>query len=175
MAEGITPRQLVKLQTLWGHHYRLAAEPGQGGNAAASRADRLAWLSETTGRAVASAKELTNPEAEKAIRELMKRLPEHLRGRRRRMSGQRARELGTAGRRGATGTASLPGAAELAAIEELKAALGWDNVKFDAWLRSRYSPVRGVVRTLADANRVRWALKAILKRQQNLSETDKVA
>ncbi|MGO9643004.1 MAG: hypothetical protein ACLP1Y_17060 [Candidatus Acidiferrales bacterium] len=166
MPPGITPRQLKKLQTLWGHHWRLSTDIPLCGNPAASREGRIAWLSESLGRAIATSKELTKAEAAKAIQALMMQLPEHLRGRKRRMSGQRAHELGTAGRRGvAAASTALPGAQELAAIESLKAQLGWDNVRFDAWLRSRYSPVRGMVRTLADANRVRWALKAIVKRQ----------
>jgi hypothetical protein len=165
MAPGISPGQLKKLQTLWGHYWRWKVELTPPYDTLAKREARIAWLAATIGRSLDSSKGLTKAEAALAIRELMKLLPEHLRGPKRRMSGQRARELGTAGRRGAAQqSAALPGKLELQAIEDLKAQLGWDNVRFDAWLRSRYSPVRGMVRTLADANRVRWALKAILKR-----------
>jgi len=170
MAPGISPGQLKKLQTLWGIAWNAGTASATVAGVStvagdASRIVRIEWLRGLTKRAIQSSKELTRAEATKAIQAVMKMVPEQFRGPKRRMSGQRARELGTAGRRGAAQqSTALPGKLELQAIEELKAQLGWDNTRFDAWLRSRYSPVRGMVRTLADANRVRWALKAILKR-----------
>jgi hypothetical protein len=50
-------------------------------------------------------------------------------------------------------------------LDRLLGRLGWTRERLDAFLRSRKSPVRsGAIRTLAEANRVIWALKRMLRR-----------
>jgi hypothetical protein len=59
----------------------------------------------------------------------------------------------------------LVDAATLALLDRLLGRLGWTRERLDAFLRSRKSPVRsGAIRTLAEANRVIWALKRMLRR-----------
>jgi len=163
MAEAcITPRQLRRLQTLWGIFCRQLGlgRPGD------TREARLAWVGGQIGRQISSCKDLSRAEAERAIDALQACLPPEL-VKHRRLGRGEARALGTAGRRqGASKVARPAGPEELRHIEELLAKLGWDNRRLEAFLRSRSGPLRGraVIRTLADANRVRWALKALLKR-----------
>jgi hypothetical protein len=163
---AITKLQVVRLQTLWGLLCRRTSIQND-------RAARLAWVSGVIGRAVASFKELSPPEAERAMGALEAQLPAelvtHARPRRR-----RAHELGTAGRRGCqNGSIALPDAKGWARLSSAIAALGWTREKLDAFLRSPSSPTRGrAIRTLADLNRVHWALKSMLK---NSAETDQNA
>jgi len=163
MAVAITKLQVVRLQTLWGLLCRRTAIQND-------RAARLAWVSGLVGRAVASFNELSPSEAERAIGALEAQLPSelvtHARPRRR-----RAHELGTAGRRGLqNGSIALPDAKGWARLSSAIAALGWTRERLDAFLRSPSSPTHGrAIRTLADLNRVHWALKSMLK---NRSEID---
>jgi hypothetical protein len=61
---------------------------------------------------------------------------------------------------------SIATAEDLAPIDEMRQRLGWSREAFDAWLRSPSSPLKTstALRTLADCNRVRWALKSMLKK-----------
>ena len=64
-------------------------------------------------------------------------------------------------------TPQLASAFDLGNIEKYYGRLGWDRETFDRWLRSPRSPLgrhsRPQIRTVAQANRVRWALKKMLK------------
>jgi hypothetical protein len=170
MAEAaVTPRQMRRLQTLWGLFCRQLGlgRPGD------TREARLAWVGGQVGRQISSCSDLSRGEAERAIDALQASLPPEL-VRRRRPGRREARELGTAGRRGiASGIARPAGAKEISQISQLLARLGWDNARLAAFLRSRSGPLRGraMIRTLADANRVRWALKALLKRSDAKAES----
>jgi hypothetical protein len=175
MNNSISAAQLKKLQTLWGHWWKLhwAEESGVANDVDHSRAARLRYLSDCLKRPIASAKELSRDEAEGAIKGLAAALPNHLNTKKKRLSRDRAQELGTAGRKGvkATGPESLVGEDEIRHIQDLLEQLGWNRARLDEFLRSRYSPLGrgGQIRTVANANRVRWALKRILERQKKAS------
>ena len=170
MAERpISRRQLVRIQTLWA---LLCRQQGLG-KPSGTRGARLAWLGGTLGRQVASTKELTLAEATASIDALQKCLPPELLRRRARPGARRAMAMGRAGRRDFSRDAGrgsrvieLPGPAELELLATLRAELGLDDARFAAFLRSRKGPLGGRERieTLADANRIIWALKGILRR-----------
>jgi hypothetical protein len=170
MADSITPAQLKKLQTLWGVHWRLnvqfAARPEDD-----PRAMRMAWLAANVGRAISSSKDLTMLEAERTILALVKLVPAQFNIEKKRIGRQRAQELGTAGRRGKKSASSVEvfaGPEELKHIYNLMQRIGWDRARLDEFLRGPRGPLLGRthIRTLADANRVRWALKGILRSMQ---------
>lgn len=160
----ISKAQLVKLQTLWGQ--RATAEGGCATQAEA-RERRLAWASELMGRELRSFNELTRKEAAKAIDQLAGGSP---------ASTQADQARGTEGRkakaapmnRGATRSVTMAGAEDLARIQDALSRLGWDQARFEAWLRSPTSPLgrraNPQIRTVGEANRVWWALKRLLKR-----------
>lgn len=165
----ITPAQLKRLQTEWGQYARRTLLAGD------EREERLKWASGAIGRRVASFSDLTFGEAKRLIRALngMLGIPE----KRRIRSAERAHAAGTEGRRGSESTSvTLVSAEDLADIYEMIARLGWDQARFEAWLRSSSSPLAKkfdgarvppsdpTIRTLYQANRVRWALKGMLKR-----------
>jgi hypothetical protein len=163
---AITPAQLAALQTLysqWQARTITGSDP---------RSVRLAWASETLGRKVASFKELTGLEAFRLINALKVSLGQATndRPRRRRIrSRDAAQAAATAGRRGVQASVVyMVSADDLARIENAIARLGWTHDRFDAWLRSSSSPFASKsdpqIRTLADANRVWWGLKSLLKK-----------
>ncbi len=166
----ITPRQLRRLQTLWG---LLAAKEGLDPK---SREPRLAWCGAALGHYVESFKLLTAADARALIDKMQACLPPELIQRRRR-SRERARAAGTEGRRLAPGRssrapASLPDAQTLDLVRRERDALGWSQERLEAFLRSRTSPTRGRAPvTLADWNRVLWALRGIHRRQAKATLT----
>lgn len=168
MTDGISPAQLKKLQTLWGIAWDLGTISISGADLPAGsfnpRVARMCFLTRLAKREITTSKDLTRLEAEAAIHELMKIVPEKFRGSKRRLSGSAAQTLGS--RDG--GKDQLADRVILGHIADLKARLGWDNQRFEAFLRSPKSPLRGrtQIRTLADAKAVRWALNAIAKRME---------
>jgi hypothetical protein len=64
-------------------------------------------------------------------------------------------------------TPQLASVFDLENIERYYHRLGWDRDTFDRWLRSPRSPLgrhsQPRIRTVAQANRVRWALKKMLQ------------
>jgi hypothetical protein len=166
IAETLSAAQLVKLQTLWNVWW---STHRIGGSAVDKRTERLGRLTGIVGRSISSAKELTRAEAERAIGVLASEVPAQFNTRKKRPSRRQAQELGTAGRRGReVDSTQLAGQRELGHIEDLLTQLGWDQARFDGWMRSMHSPLghRSEVRTLADANQVRWGLKRLLRRQR---------
>ncbi|MGC1188368.1 MAG: hypothetical protein WA871_13355 [Candidatus Acidiferrales bacterium] len=158
----ITKLQVVRLQTLWSLLCRRTAIQND-------RAARLAWVSGLVDRAVASFKELSQTEAERAMGALEAQLPTEL-VTHARPGRRRAHEIGTAGRRGRQSSAiALPDAKSWDRLSNAMGALGWTREKLDAFLRSPFSPTHGhAIRTLADLNRVHWALKKMLKRRAEI-------
>ncbi len=87
----------------------------------------------------------------------------------RRPSRETARAYGTAGRKSAQKSAEvrMADAGTLQLLANLCTALGWGRERLDTFLRSPKSPVRsGAIRTLAEANRVIWVLKGMLRRRE---------
>jgi hypothetical protein len=152
---------MARLQTLYG---QLCAHTQQGRD----RAARIAWASELVRRPVASFSDLTQAEARSLIDTLQAQLGvQH--PTQKRMRREAADRHGRDGRRDGRDLKSTPelvGADDLATIEDYYARLGWTRDRFDAWLRSPHSPLKKSnpeIRTKAEANRVRWALKGMLQ------------
>jgi hypothetical protein len=169
MPNALQPGQLVALQTLWSQYARRSLDVPS----ADDRAARLDWAAKNVGRKIASFKDLSKHEARSLI-DLLKTANGQQPGKTRKR-GDDARRAGVEGRKGGEQFApQLVSADDLATIESFFSRLGWDRVRFDAWLRSIHSPlarkVNGTriapsdaqIKTARDANRVRWALKGML-------------
>jgi hypothetical protein len=159
---NLSSSQLRRLQTLWGLFCR------QSNLDATVREVRLSWASGAIGRQVYSFRELTAAEAATAIDALQKHLPAELVTRKR--PARRAAHLyGTAGRRGRNEKeVRMVDADTLRLLDALVGKLGWSRERFEAFLKSKSSPVRsGSIHTLAEANRCLWAIKGMLRRAKS--------
>jgi hypothetical protein len=162
----ITQRQLGRLQTLYGQFARHEI-----GVDAASRDERIAWASARLRKPLSSFKDLTFEDAGWLIDQLQTHLGVKAPAKpHNRLDRDQARRAGLDGRKDGQEFASAPqmaSAADLATIEDYYSRLGWGRAQFDAWLRSPRSPLKHkaapTIATLADANRVRWALKGMLQ------------
>src|SRR5882724_12593840 len=131
----ITPKQMRRLQTLWG---LLCARMGEDAKA---RAPRLAWVSTKIGREIQSFNALTLNEAKLGIREMQKLLPAD---QVKRANRGAAKAYGTAGRKGfASKEIRLADAQTWALLDRLLAQLGWSRERLDAFIRSAKSPTQG--------------------------------
>lgn len=166
-SNSATRDQIVALQTLysqWANHNIPGGDP---------RSARLRWASEIIGRQIGSFSDLTREEGRVLIDTLKglngQPFSERPHPWRRVRSRERAHAAGTAGRRGEhSDLIQMAGPDDFARIDQALARLGWTNDRYEAWLRSGSSPLTeataGNVRTVAQANKVWWALKAILRR-----------
>jgi hypothetical protein len=160
--------QIKALQTLCGQWQKHALDAGDD-----PRAARLAWASVNTGRDISSFSDLTRDEARLLI-DLMKGSLGQPIGKqpqpwRRINSRERAQAAGTAGRKDKTVSfIQMASPDDLARVNELVRRLAWTQEQFNAWLKSPRSPLgstdKAVIRTAAQANRIYWALKAMLVR-----------
>ena len=165
---AITREQLTALQALYS---RWAGHTQDGiGNA---RAERLRWASEATGRAIQSFSELTRDEARGLIDSLKGSMGQPLNEKpdpwRPITSRERSAAAGTAGRRRSKSSLiQMAGPDDFARIDEALIRLGWPRDRYEAWLNSQRSPLAGrsstTLHTVAEVNRVWWALKSMLKR-----------
>lgn len=132
------------------------------------RDQRLAWASGILGRTVDSFSALRSDEAATLIDTMKKALGQNITPARRGPDRDQALAYGTAGRRGnSSNEIRLVDSATLELIDRLLAQLGWTQQRFDSFLRSQSSPVRsGAIRTLAEANKVIWALKNMIRRER---------
>jgi len=161
----ITKGQLKRLQVLYSQLARHTLDAGP------SREARLTWAAQLLGHAVASFSNLTPDDARVLIDSAQGVLGVRAATTpRKRLSRDEAHRAGTDGRRDEaeySTTPQLASADDLATIENYYGRLGWNRAQFDGWLRSRYSPLKHkakpAIRTMADANRVRWALKGMLQ------------
>lgn len=168
MFNSATAEQIKALQTLYAQWARHAFEEGSD-----PRAVRLAWASKNAGREISSFSALTRDEARSLI-DLLKgsmrqRLGEHPQPWRRVISRERAQAAGTAGRRSAAPPfIQMASPDDLARIDELIVRLEWTREQFNAWLKSPRSPLsstdQATIQNAAQANRIYWALKAMLVR-----------
>ena len=167
MAEPtITRDQIRRLQTLWGQYARREMSN-------VSRADRLVWASEQCKRTILSFNDLTLREASMLINILQGAMgiaetnpaARQRRYRSRIKDRDQAHAAGTEGRRGDVRKVSFATAEDLAMIDTRLGEMGWSRVRLDAFLASPSSPLgrrsNPQIRTLADVNRVLWALKRI--------------
>jgi hypothetical protein len=161
----ISAEQLKKLQTLYS---QFAARSGDARTR--TREERLLWASIVCNRDVASFGELTRKEAKKCIDTLQQ-------------AGAKAPDS-PAQHNGTAEAVPLQGSSEPdtteppsedgeansgLAMDQERARLGWSVEMFASWLRSPRSPLgnrsQPQIRTVAEANRVRWALMRMLKRR----------
>jgi hypothetical protein len=161
---SISAEQLKRLQTLWSQYARKTGDV-----IGSQREERLSWASQAIERRIESFNDLSSHEAKTLIDVLQAPMgipeTEPAKGIR---SRHRAHAAGTEGRKAKPGNEiTLVSANELTLIDELKQKLGWDQARFDAWLRSPSSPGLSSypqIRTLAEANRVIWAMKKMVRR-----------
>ncbi|MFL6313715.1 MAG: hypothetical protein ACJ71W_16580 [Terriglobales bacterium] len=171
-----SPAQLTALHSL----FRLYA-PRFLGTARIERKERIAWAADRVGRPLASFSELHADEAARLI-DLMKgvlgqkitapsRSAAHSKWQR--PDRDQAQAYGTAGRRSSrSNERTIVDAPTLALVDRLRAKLGWNQARLDAFLHSKNSPVSGgVIRTLQDANGVIWAMRQMLRRAETRSCT----
>ena len=166
--EPATREQVVALFALYAR--RQARVPGEPRD---PRGARMKWASESVGREIASFADLTADEVRELIDGLKVSLVQpggerpdpwrHIRSR------ERARAAGTAGRADEDlRFVQLANADDFARSHEALRRLGWSRERFAAWLASSSSPLPSKkveeIRTLAEVNRVWWALKAMLRR-----------
>jgi hypothetical protein len=157
--EKLWRQQIVRLHTLWGVFCR------ESNLDAKDRAARLGWTADAIGRQITSFGELTADEANLVIDAIQKLLPPELL-KRKRPSRRLAQAYGTAGRRGREDAEiRLVDAETWRLIDLLLARIGWTREQLAAFCHSAKSPVRsGRIATLAEANKVIWSLKAMLRR-----------
>jgi hypothetical protein len=163
-SSSISLQQLKRLQTLYSQFAREAPDPR-----IRTRQERLLWASFVVGHPVTSFSELSQDEANTAIAQLEKTAPRKKR-RAKPMSREAAERHAKDGRWDGEKFSAAPQIAsefDLANIAKYYARLGWDRDTFDRWLRSPRSPLgrrsQPKIVTVAQANRVRWALKKMLQ------------
>jgi hypothetical protein len=134
----------------------------------ADREERLRWAGQNIGRTVSSFKELSSAEAAHLI-DLLKGAMGQYSPPRPRPSRERAHDMGTAGRRSAARDLLVMASQDdLALLQRDLDELGWDQARLTAFLAAPSSPLKhgSAIRTLADVNKVHWALKNILARER---------
>ena len=163
--------QLRRLQTLWGQYARREM---WGDN---SRDQRLRWASEQAKREISSFNDLTLSEASDLINLLQGELgiaetSSSVRPRRYRSrikDRDQAQAAGTEGRHGSRDKLTIASAEDLGMIDAQLSLMDWTRSRLDALLRSPSSPLgrrsNPTLRTLADVNRVLWALRGIAKQK----------
>ncbi len=160
--------QVIILHTLYSAWERHTVQASRD-----SRSERLAWASENVGRPVSSFAELTRDEARQLVDRLKGSMEqpvgEAARPWRRIRSRERAHAAGTAGRRDRSSSViQMASPDDIARIDEAVRRLGWSRDQYENWLKSKRSPInskdQALIRTVTEANRVWWALKAMLRR-----------
>ena len=161
----ITKAQLARLQTCYAQMgSRIVGFEN-------TREARLQWASAVLHRDVTSFSALTLDQAriliDAAQGELGGRAPLKSKPQRA-QTAEAARRAGLDGRKFDTEFAAQPEMVSAELVERIQSyyqRLGWGAPQFNAWLSSRSSPLRGrhSVRTTAEANKVLWALKGMLK------------
>jgi hypothetical protein len=157
---NISPAALRRLQVLYGQFEAHTLDVDRG------REARLAWASAQCGRTVATFSDLNEIEGKRLIDTLQGILGVKAPSKtpRRRMSRRAAENAGTSGRRDQKhGDIVMASAVDLQRIQDDLTRLGWDQARLEAFLRSSRSPLKGrqQILTLADSNKVHWALKHI--------------
>jgi hypothetical protein len=166
VTSAISPRQLRTLQTLFGLYARRSLDAADGN----LRAERLAWASQNVGRTLASLNELHGDEAARLIDMLKQAVGQEVKPAwRRPRDREAALAAGTHGRRNRPVKVEMMAAPEdVEEVHQLRERVGMTREQFQTWLMSRSSPIRGrgktELRTISDCNRVRWALKAMMRR-----------
>jgi hypothetical protein len=173
-AAEISRDQLKRLQTLWSQYARREMWEDS------SRARRIAWASSVTKRELSSFNDLTGSEASTLINLLQAEMgiaeTSPARAKRRYRSAikdrDQARAAGTEGRRGSSNSVTMATSEDLAMIDAQLTLMDWTRARLDAFLASSSSPLgkrsNPQLRTVADVNRVMWALKRIAKKSKSV-------
>ncbi len=162
-------RKIIRLQTLWSLYWTRRVVPAMAGyvpTAEDCRMQRLGWIAGRLGLdTLESTKDLTAEQIDRAIDELQRVLPKELITHRR---GRRGRKTKKGSARSASSVVSLPKGATLELIGRFRASLQMDETRFQAWLGSRTSPLRGrhEIRTERDAQAVVNGLRRILRAEE---------
>jgi hypothetical protein len=163
MSKTISPAALQRLQILY-------SQADKRFDLGSSREDRLAWAIKLTGRSIASFKDLYVSEGKQLIDALHASLQiKETSPSRPRLAKRDAEKAGTEGRHDQihAETTMLLGNEQIFDLitAELN-AIGWDQARLKAFLRSPRGPNnhRDTIRTLGDANRVHYALKRMVAR-----------
>lgn len=170
MANKISGAQLARLQTLWNQYVRHEMVSN-------SREYRLTWASENCKRPITSFSDLTSAEASELINLLQASLgiqeTRPAKRQRKRLDRDAAHAAGTEGRRGSGNTVTLATAEDLQLLDEQLSLMGWTLARLDAFLASPSSPVKRKphLRTVADINKVLWALRRIARHQPKQEAT----
>jgi len=168
IAININAAQLRRLQTLYSQFERHTLDVDRG------REARIAWASENCGRAIASFSDLTLDEARSLIDKLQGILGVKAASKtpRRKMSRRAAENAGTAGRHDQKhADVTMAGEDEVKLIQRDLSRLGWDQATLERFLVSPKGPLQGRTKilTVADANKIHWALKHITPRKEQLA------
>jgi hypothetical protein len=156
----ITNAQLARLQTLYSQFSK--REIGIGPD----RESRIRWATERLRKPVSSFKNLTMEDAGFLIDGLQNALGVKA-PLKQRLNRDQARRAGLDGRKDGSEFADTPAmatAADLARVQRVVHALGWDEAGLRRFLESQRSPLQRAdkqIRTVKDANKVYWALKRI--------------
>lgn len=166
-ADRVGGRQLAALHTLY------AKRAARAGGDPEDRAARLGWCSHEIGRSISSFACLSVEEAAELISRLKFELGQSD-APRRRPGRQAAQAYGTSGRKDRLGTEiRLADGGTLRLLHALREELGWTEEQLDFFLHSHRSPVKsGAIRTLAEANRVIWAFKGMLRQRNKRGEAN---
>lgn len=138
-----------------------------------TRAARLAWASQLLQRPIGSFKELKRGEAIHLIDQAQGGLGLQHKPHTFPTTREQSRRAGLDGRKDVdhefAAAPQMVSAQEIEQIQSFVRRLGWSQSQFEVWLGSRRSPfgtrADKRIRTSADANQVRWALKRMLVRQ----------
>jgi len=157
MANPISVRQLVCLQSMWARRMRT-----RGIAAADSRELRHEYIAAATDGRARGTKELSFADAKRVLRLLFAEQGSKT------MTiadAAAARAAGTHGRKAhydASGV-MLAGEQQFALLATLRHAIGWDQARLDVFVARQLGGA--AIRTMADANRVIWAIKSMMRRQ----------
>ena len=162
MALTATKAQIAKVQTVYA---QMARHEGTNN----TRENRLAAAAKLLGRAVDSFSTLKRGEAIYLIDQWQGAIGVEYTPHKLPQSSEQARRAGLDGRKEGfyANAPQLVSQQELEVIRGFLDRLGWDDNRFNAFLLSDSSPIKGrnrSIRTTADANKVRWALKQMLVR-----------
>jgi len=167
----LSQSQLTALHSLFNLYAPHIVNTANGGAGSAdARTARLTWASGIIGRELTSFNELMSDEAAQLNETMKKALGQEInpakRSRQRRPGRDLAHAYGTAGRRSdSSNQIQMVDAPTLELLDRLREQLGWTRERLDSFLHSKHSPLRsGAIRTLAEANRVIWVLKSLLRR-----------
>jgi len=168
MNQLISKQQLAAIHTLFAQYARQRLDLSNGND----RHSRIAWISKACGRSVTTSKELSSSEAATVIGELKAALgDDQANFTRRPRSREAAQAAGTHGRRQTeSNEIVMASPVDHERIQHAIERLGWSHEHYESWLRSATSPLSNVhdprILTLAQANRVWWALKNMLKQSR---------